>query len=112
MKKRSTIGVKKPSCELVEVPHIAAGKTLSTLSTRNRLLRLKELVKARTRLDWEARMEKIAVKEKANTEIRRKEIKQLEVAMKEIRELREERAATRIAVERVLLDDTQKKSSN
>ena len=46
------------------------------------------------------------------TEIRQKEIERLEAATKEIPELWEERAATRIAVQRALLDDGHKKAKN
>ena len=46
------------------------------------------------------------------TEIRQKEIERLEAATKEIPELWEERAATRIAVQRALLDDGHKKTKN
>lgn len=44
------------------------------------------------------------------TEIRQKEIERLEAATKEIPELWKERAATRIAVQRALLDDGHKKN--
>lgn len=46
------------------------------------------------------------------TEIEQKEIERLEAATKEIPELWEERAATRIAVQRALLDDGHKKAKN
>ena len=46
------------------------------------------------------------------TEIQQKEIERLEAATKEIPELWEERAATRIAVQRALLDDGHKKTKN
>ena len=46
------------------------------------------------------------------TEIRQKEIERLEAATKEIPELWEERAATRIAVQRALLDDGHEKAKN
>ena len=46
------------------------------------------------------------------TEIRQKEIERLEAATKEIPELWEERAATRIAVQRALLADGHKKTQN
>ena len=46
------------------------------------------------------------------TEIRQKEIERLEAATKEIPELWKERAATRIAVQRALLDDGHKKTKN
>ena len=92
----------------MEVPQIAEDRNLSTLSARNRLFRLQGLVEARTRMDWEARMEKIAQKVRENTKIRRRELERLEAAAQEILELREERAATKFAVEKALVNETKK----
>ena len=50
-------------------------------------------------------MEKIAEKVRENTEIRRRELERLETATQEIRELREERAATKFAVEKALVNE-------
>lgn len=83
------------------MPDIAAGRTLSTLSTRNLFLHLKELLEAKTHLDWGTRMEKNR-RERNVTE----RDQAAEAVMKEICELQEERAATSIAVVRALLDDT------
>ena len=60
-------------------------------------------------MDWEARINKIAEKVRENTEIRRRELEQLEAATQEIRELREERAATKFAVEKALVNDRETK---
>ena len=51
-RKPQQIGVARPLCELVEVPEMAAGRRLSTLSTRWRLQRRLELEEAELRLDW------------------------------------------------------------
>ena len=57
-----------PSCPLWEVPEIAANRRLSTLSTRNRALRLEEILEERARLEWGAQLEEIA---RAREEARR-----------------------------------------
>lgn len=107
-RKPKKIGSERPSCELVEVPEVAEGRSLSTLSTRNRLQRLCELVEAERRLDWEARMERIAERYSENVEARQRELEHLQAATQERRKLWEEKTATRHTVERALLEETTK----
>ena len=51
-------------------------------------------------------MERIAEIVRENAESRRRELERLEAATQEIRALREERAATRLAVEAALVEET------
>ena len=66
--KTHRIGSERPSCELLEVPEIAAGRCLSTLSTRGRLRRQEELLEAAALLDWEARIRLVAERHIARAE--------------------------------------------
>ena len=111
-RKPKRIGMEPPSRELVEVPEIAAGRHLSTLSTRNRYIRLEELVDARDRLDWAERMERIVERARENTENRYRELERLEEATKEILARQKERNNTRNAVFEGLLGKTYKISEH
>ena len=91
-KKAGRIGKEKPSCDLSEVPEIAVGRHVSTLSTKNRLAPLQELMD----VEWEEKMERIAAMVTENAERRRREIRQ--AAAQEIRALWEEVRETRLAV--------------
>ena len=110
-KRTQRIGVEKPSCELVEVQQIAEGRHISTLLSRNRLLRLMELIEARKCMDWEARMEKIAAIGRENVEKRHRELERLEEATRERHAIQEEKAETGLFVEEALGKET-KKSPN
>ena len=107
-KKTHPIGMEKPSCELLELPEIAASRTLSTLSTRHRLFSLAELAEARNHLEWNTRMERISEKIQKQAELRRRELERLEAATKETISLRKEERETRTTVERALLEETKK----
>ena len=107
-RKTQRIGVARPSCELVEVPEMAAGRRLSTLSTRGRLQRRLELEEAELRLDWEDRMGRIVERHRALAEARARELEQLEATIQERRRALEQRTATRRVVEKALLEGTKK----
>ena len=76
-KKAHAIGTERPSCPLWEVPEIAANRRLSTLSTRNRALRLEQILEERTRQEWGKQLEEIARAREEARRLRRQEIEQM-----------------------------------
>ena len=110
--KTHPIGIERPSCELLEVPEIAAGRRLSTLSTRGLLRRQEELLEAAAFLDWEARIRLVAERHIAwGEELAAEREREKALLEATVQRRREEIAGTsraRSAVEEALLGNTQK----
>ena len=97
-KKMAAIGKEFPSCELVEMPEIAAQRLLSTLSTRNRARRLEEILEATERQEWAERLQEIANRREEARELRRMEIERMREIVEAKRKVLDERATIRSAV--------------
>ena len=79
-RKTHEIGVEPPSCDLVEVPEMAATRHLSTLSTKGRYARLLELVEGDRRIVRARHVRELARQEEAREARCREEFEQLEKA--------------------------------
>ena len=79
-RKTHKIGVEPPSCDLVEVPEMAATRHLSTLSTKGRYARLLELVEDDRRIVRARHVQELARQEEAREARCRAEFEQLEKA--------------------------------
>ena len=79
-RKTHKIGVEPPSCDLVEVPEMAATRHLSTLSTKGRYARLLELVEGDRRIVRARHVRELARQEEAREARCRAEFEQLEKA--------------------------------
>ena len=79
-RKTHKIGVDPPSCDLVEVPEMAAARHLSTLSTKGRFARLLELVEGNQRIVRARHVQELARQEEARTARCKAEFEQLEKA--------------------------------
>ena len=75
--KMLAIGKQLPSCPLWEMPEIAANREMSTLSTRNRTVRLEEILEEKTKLEWAEKLELKARKREEARRLRSIEIEQM-----------------------------------
>ena len=107
--KMHAIGTRRTSCPLWEIPEIAANRRLSTLSTRNRAVRLEEILEAKTKLEWGEKLEEIARTREEARRLRSLEIEQMRGIVEAKKRLLAERAKIRNTVKGALSELTTKK---
>ena len=96
-------------CPLWEIPEIAANREISTLSTRNRAVRLEEILDEKTKLEWAEKLEEIARTREEAGRLRSQEIEQMWGVVEAKKRLLAERAKIRNTVQRALSEPTTKK---
>ena len=107
--KAHAIGTRYPSCPLWEIPEIAANREMATLSTRNRAVRLKQILDERTKLEWGEKLEEIARTKEGARKLRSQEIEQMREVVETKERLLIERAKIRNTVKGALSEPTTKK---
>ena len=109
--KAHAIGTRYPSCPLWEIPEIAANREMSTLSTRNRAVRLEQILDERTKLEWGEKLEEIARTKEGARRLRSQEIEQMREVVEAKKRLLAEGAKIRNTVKGALSEPTTKKAS-